>query len=260
LVNVPYSRFTFHYMEQATAIDKAFDVLFHLHAQPEPQRISEIGRALALPKSSVHRLLAALRRRELVEQDEAGRYRPGAGLLGLALGVLEREPLAQCARPVLEQAAADLGETFFLVAARAGRLIVLEKAEGTGLLRAAPRVGSTVPVHASAVGKLYLAHAPDAVVLDDPLPRFTPRTIVSMRRLAREVQAARGAGYAESHGEWQDGLSVTAAPVLRRAGMLGALCVAMPSARKPAIERRAVVARVVQAAALVGEKLGGEGA
>jgi DNA-binding IclR family transcriptional regulator len=258
-------------MEQATAIDKAFDVLFHLHAQPEPQRISEIGRALALPKSSVHRLLAALRRRELVEQDDAGRYRPGAGLLGLALGVLEREPLAQCARPVLEQAAADLGETFFLVAARAGRLIVLEKAEGTGLLRAAPRVGSTVPVHASAVGKLYLAHAPDAVVLDDPLPRFTPRTIVSMRRLAREVQAARTAGYAESHGEWQDGLLVTAAPVLRRGldprpgvmrrcDMLGALCVAMPSARKPTLERRDVVARVVQAAAAVAEKLGGEGA
>ena len=258
-------------MEQATAIDKAFDVLFHLHAQLEPQRISEIGRALDLPKSSVHRLLAALRRRELVEQDESGRYRPGAGLFGLALGVLEREPLALCARPVLEQAAAELGETFFLVAARAGRLIVLEKAEGTGLLRASPRVGSTVPVHASAVGKLYLAHAPDAVVLEQPLPRFTPRTIVSARRLAREVSAARNAGHAESDGEWQAGLSVVAAPVLRRGldpragavrrpAILGAVCLAMPSARKPALERRAVLASVVRAAAAVAERLGGEGA
>jgi DNA-binding IclR family transcriptional regulator len=242
-----------------TAIDKAFDVLFHLHGQPEPQRISEIGRALELPKSSVHRLLAALRRRELVEQDEAGRYRPGAGLLGLALGVLEREPLALCARPVLEQAAAALGETFFLVAARAGRLIVLEKAEGSGLLRASPRVGSTVPAHASAVGKLYLAHAPDALVIEQPLPRFTPRTIASVRRLAREVSAARAAGYAESHGEWQDGLSVTAAPVLRRGALLGAVCAAMPSARRPALERRAVIGAVVQAASAVTERLGGEG-
>ena len=56
-----------------------------------------------------------------------------------------------------EAAAAQYGETFFLVSARARRLVVLDKAEGTGFLRAAPRVGSSVPAHATAVGKLYLA-------------------------------------------------------------------------------------------------------
>ena len=125
--------------------------------------MTAIGRALGLPKSSAHRLLAALGRRGLVESDERGRYRPGIGLVALGLGALESEPIVVAARPVLEDAAQALGETFFLVAARAGRLVVLDKAEGTGFLRAAPRVGSSVPVHATAVGKLFLAFGGDAI-------------------------------------------------------------------------------------------------
>src|ERR1700754_2369208 len=148
----------------AATVEKAIDVLFYLHDRREPWGVSELGFALNLPKSSVHRLLVSLRRRGLVESDARGRYRPGIALLALGLGVLEREPLVAAARAVLEEAAAQLDETFFLVAARGGKLTVLDKVEGTGFLRAAPRVGVAVPPRLTAVGKLYLAHAPDALV------------------------------------------------------------------------------------------------
>ncbi|MBW2373968.1 MAG: helix-turn-helix domain-containing protein, partial [Deltaproteobacteria bacterium] len=39
-------------MEQSTAVEKAIDVLFHLHSSPEPQGVTAVGRALGLPKSS----------------------------------------------------------------------------------------------------------------------------------------------------------------------------------------------------------------
>jgi DNA-binding IclR family transcriptional regulator len=245
-------------MEHATAIDKALDVLFHLHGQHAPQRVSEIGRALGLPKSSAHRLLAALRRRELVEQDEAGRYRPGAGLLGLALGVLDREPLVAAARSTLEHQAASLGETFFLVSARGGRLIVLDKVEGTGLLRVSPQVGSAVPAHASAVGKLYLAHAPELVTLPRPLPRYTPHTITSLPALMKQVQAVAAQGHALSRGEWIDALTVVAAPLFRQARMLGAVCVALAASGKSGLDERRAIAGAEQAATAVSARLGGE--
>jgi DNA-binding IclR family transcriptional regulator len=245
-------------MEAATAIDKALDVLFHLHSRGAPQGVSEIGRALGLPKSSAHRLLAALRRRDLVERDDSGRYRPGTALLGLALGMLDREPLVAAARPILEQHARALGETFFLVAARGGRLIVLDKAEGTGVLRVAPQVGSAVPVHASAVGKLYLGYAPDVVALARPLERFTRHTIVSVRRLRQEAEAARAVGSAVSRGEWQEGLCVFAAPVFERERMLAAVCAAVPSTQLPRVDERAVLQRVTDAAARLGACLGGQ--
>ena len=90
-------------MEQLTSVEKAVDVLFHLHREATAQGVTAVGRALGLPKSSAHRLLASLCRRGLVERDASGCYRPGSALAALALGALERE--AAAARPVIEEQA-----------------------------------------------------------------------------------------------------------------------------------------------------------
>ena len=247
-------------LDATSSIEKALDVLFHLSAAGNAG-VSEIARALALPKSTAHRLLAALGRRGLVERDPGGRYRPGVRLLALGLAVRDREPIVAAARPVLESEAESIGETLFLAAARAGRIVVLDKAEGTGFLRAAPRVGSEVPVHATAVGKLYLAFAPDAVSLPaDALPRFTARTPTSRRALEREVALARKRGFAENREEWMAGVAVVAAPVLAGGRMHATVALAAPSVRLPAAKIAPVARRLVAAAARVGAALEGRNA
>ena len=244
--------------EPLGTVEKAIDVLFHLHAQPMPCGVTAIGRALGMPKSSAHRLLAALVRRSLVERDERGRYRPGIGLVALGLGALEREPSLEAARPILEAEARATGETFFLVGARAGRLVVLGKAEGTGFLRAAPRVGAEVPVHATAVGKLYLAFAPEQLApLEAPLAEFTPRTLTRSEQLAREVASTRKRGWAENREEWIAGLSVFAAPVLVDGRMAAAAAAALPTPRLSALGADAMVQRVVGAAREIAARLEG---
>ena len=56
-------------MAGAATVEKALDVLFHLHDAGEAVGLSDIGRALNLPKSSCHRLLASLMDREMTERD-----------------------------------------------------------------------------------------------------------------------------------------------------------------------------------------------
>lgn len=242
--------------EQGTAVDKALDVLFFLHEAGEPQGVSDVGRGLSLPKSTAHRLLAALRRRALVEKDDAGRYRPGFGVLALAGGLLDREPLVAAAHGVLEREAAESGETFFLVAARAGRLLVLEKAEGTGVLRVSPAIGAEIPAQATAVGKLYMAHAPDLLSPSAPT-RFTEHTIVDARRLAREIETARRKGYAVNQEEWIEGLGVVAAPILSHGLIKGAVCTAMSSNRLDLMRIDEVAQRVMKAAAHIASRMEG---
>lgn len=211
-------------------VDKAIDILFHLHREGASRGVTEIGRALGIPKSSAHRLLAALRQRGLVEQDGRGRYKPGIGLIALGVGVLEREPTVAAARPVLEREAESLGETFFLVGARAGQLVVLDKVEGTGFLRAAPRIGASVPVHATAVGKLQLAFGPDEVEfsLDAVLESFTDVTLGG-DDLRRSVEQAREQGFASNVDEWIPGLSVLAAPIFRSGHLIAHVALAASS-------------------------------
>ncbi|MEM7409889.1 MAG: IclR family transcriptional regulator [Myxococcota bacterium] len=245
-------------MNALTSVEKAVDVLFHLHAAPLPLGVTQLGRDLGLPKSSAHRLLASLVRRGLVQRDDRGRYAPGLGLVALGLGALDREPLVAAARGVLASEAAALGETFFLVAARAGQLVVLDKAEGTGFLRASPQVGATVPVHATATGKLFLAFDPGAVEPDARPERFTARTPADAAALEKQVERARRSGLARSREEWIAGLSVVAAPILVRGRMLGALALGAPTPRLASFSDHAIDARVRRAADEIAARLSGE--
>jgi DNA-binding IclR family transcriptional regulator len=219
--------------------------------------VTAVGRALGLSKSSTHRLLATLTRRGLVERDEGGRYRPGMALVALGLGALERDPLWVASRPLLEAEAASLGETVFLVAARAGRLVVLDKVEGTGFLRAAPRVGSEVPVHATAAGKLYLGLAPGCLAPDPEPTRFTARTLGSRSALEAAARRAARRGWAENRDEWIEGLSVVAAAIVHRGELCGALAAAAPTARMRRLAPAAVAQRLRAAAARIADRLAG---
>ncbi|MFP6627465.1 MAG: IclR family transcriptional regulator [Myxococcota bacterium] len=245
---------------QAGTVEKAVDILFHLHGSLESQGVTAIARDLGLAKSSTHRLLTTLRRRGLVEQDEGGRYRPGIGLVALGLGALEREPVVAAARPVLESEAESLGETFFLVSLRAQEIVILDKVEGTGFLRAAPRIGSSVPVHATAVGKLYLAFA--SGLLSFPggtLEAFTSRTAIDAGALRAAVAETKLRRWASNRDEWIPGLSVLAAPVLSGERMLAAVALAMPSPRLEEFGEEALARRVVAAGLRIASRLEGRG-
>jgi IclR family acetate operon transcriptional repressor len=248
-------------MEAQSTVEKAVDVLFHLHSEPRACGVTAIGHTLGLSKSSTHRLLTALSRRGLVEKDDRGRYRPGIGLVALGVGALDREPVVAAARPVLEAESQALGETVFLVAARAGRIIVLDKSEGEGFLRAAPRVGSTVPVHATAVGKLYLAFGNGSIEAPaDELTQFSEETITD--RAALDDAGARAAerGFAENSDEWILGLSVVAAPVVATVSgtrMLAALAVAAPTPRMKSLGCDEMGRRMMAAAARVAARFEG---
>lgn len=250
-------------MEQPKAsspgtVGKTLDVLFHLHEAASSCALGDVARALSLPKSSTHRLLASLVSRGLVERDDDGRYRPGVALVALGLGVLEREPVVRAARPVLEAEARALGETLFLTAARGGRITVIDKVEAAGFLRAAPRIGEEVPVHATAVGRLQLAFAPGSVDLPrGRLQRFTTATRTDASVVAREVARAQRDGFAVNREEWTPGLVVVAAPVLVGERLVATIAVGAPSARLEVGDESRVAARLRLAARAISARLAG---
>ena len=230
-----------------STIDKALDALFVISESRTAMRLTDIAAALKLPRSTTHRLLIPLVTRALVEQDEKSRYRSGVGLIALGLNGQANEPIAALAQPILEAAAYDLGETFFLVVSRGGRLVVLEKAEGNGFLRAAPRLGSEVPVHATAVGKLFLAFDP-LFSAPDKLERFTANTVRSRAALHKQIGTAAKQAWAINDEEWQTGLSVIAASVVAGGRLIACVALAMVAARFHELGQRAALRHVRHAA------------
>ena len=208
-------------MERSGTVDKALRVLEELHAARAPLALAELSRALHMPKPTTHRLLASLLHAAVVEQHLDGRYALGIGLVRLGLGSLALEPIVRASQLELERAARELGETFFLVKARAGRLVVLSKVEGTGMLRVAPDVGAEVPLEVTASGRLYMALAPELLAGNPGIKKVS----------AASVKRAGARGYDVNEGEWIPGLSVVAAPILLNADLLGCVTFAGPAVR-----------------------------
>jgi DNA-binding IclR family transcriptional regulator len=113
-----------------------------------------------------------------------------------------------------------------------------------------------VPLHATAVGKLFLAFG-DAAPTPGRLERFTEHTPTRRADLERAVDKARRDGTAHSREEWIAGLSVIAAPVLVRGRLLGALALGAPTPRLEARDVDAITHRVHAAADRIASRLEG---
>jgi DNA-binding transcriptional ArsR family regulator len=87
-----------------TSIDKALEVCEALSLAPSGLALTDVSRAVSLPRPSVHRLLAILKRRGYVRQDEESqRYSLTLKMLDLSFRLLGRSELRLHAYPVLRE-------------------------------------------------------------------------------------------------------------------------------------------------------------
>ncbi|HEY6722977.1 MAG TPA: IclR family transcriptional regulator [Polyangiaceae bacterium] len=222
------------------SVQRAIDLLMYVGECGRAVGVTEVALRLGLPKTTAHRLLKTLTYRHLLEHAEDGRYRPGLGMLLLSPPALGASALTRAADPLLSALAAALGETFFLVVRRGDQVIVVHKVEGSGFLRASPNVGSAVPVHATAAGRVFLAFSTD-LGLPAPLTAYTRRTPQTAARLQRLVDQTRHERWAVSVDEWHEGLAAIAAPVFCGERLVAAVAVACSSARLRQLGERQLI-------------------
>jgi len=241
------------------SIARAAQVLRALREQPAGLTLGELAAAVALPKSTVHRLVGALTSEELLDSSAEGRVVLGGGLAGLAAAL--HEALAARVRPVLVELSHELAETVDLAVREGASVRFLDQVPGPQRLRAVSAVGAEFPLHCTANGKALLAELPDEAVaqlLPERLPALTRRTSTSRARLLDELAEVRMQGFALDREEQTEGICAVGAAIRDRSGAVAALSVPVPSARFAGAERRCAQA-VVNAARSASAILGGGG-
>jgi DNA-binding IclR family transcriptional regulator len=217
--------------------------------------MSRTARDLDISRTTLLRLLHTLEAERFIEPcgEESG-WRIGGALIGLAAQAFAGSDLAEIAAPVL----AKLAETLGLSA----HLGVLDGREVVYLLRRAPnlafvsniRIGSRLPAHAANMGRIILAHLPEAEVrrlyAGAAMPAATPHTATSPDALIARLAADRAAGVAWSEGFFEPGIG-SAAAVLRDATgrPVAAIIVSGQVASFAGAERRARIGAALAAAA-----------
>ena len=212
------------------AVDRAAELLVRVVESAEPLAFTALVDASGLPKSTTSRLLAALERHGLLQRDRDGAFRPGAVLARYAshTGAADLIALAQ---PVLDRLGDKTGETINLAVPSGGAVEQIAQVDSRYLLGATNWVGLRVPLHCSALGKVFLAFGA-ATLPDGRLERRTQHTITSRAVLADDLDAVRHNGYAVARDELEPGLIAVAAPVRDAGGaVVAAVSISGPSIR-----------------------------
>jgi IclR family transcriptional regulator, acetate operon repressor len=208
---------------------RAFAILEHIAAAEEPPTLEALTRAIGLPKPTVFRILRLLVRGGLVQREvHEKRYLVGERVAALALDVHMQSPRRFERRAILARLVETIGETCNFTMLDGRDVLYVDRVETSANVRLHMQTGSRVPPHCTASGKLLLSELPAArlrrLLGTGPLPRYTPRTIVSVLALERELARIRASGIGTDIGEYLADSVCLAVPV-RDAG--GRMCAAI---------------------------------
>lgn len=206
---------------------------------------NEIARRAGINVSTASRMLTTLVEAELVRRvPDTGRYRLGPRLVELGNAALAGIDLRDVARPHLVALTEATGETATLSVPGEHAVITIDFVQSSSSVRSVAEVGRHAVLHATAIGKIYLAHGGE--LPSGRLASYTDRTIVNRAELGVEVERARSRGWAEAAGEREDDLNAIAAPVLSGGRLLGVLGLQGPAMRFGIRARRAAAEPLVE--------------
>ncbi len=218
------------------SVDRTLDVLEALASRRGATGISELSGLVGLHVSTVHRLLATLVDRGYVRQDpDSSRYHLGSRIFTLASAADLHLDLRLVARPYLERMMRASGETANLVTLSDHEVVYLDQVASMHLVKMFTAPGMRAPLYCTGTGKMMLAFK-DAEfakpVLDAPMRRYTPRTIVTRSALEAELATIRKRGYSVDNEEMEEGVRCLAVPIFdRRHDCVGAISVSGPTTR-----------------------------
>jgi len=183
-----------------------------------PLRPSQIGDALGLPKPTIHRLLATGEKEGFVQRDIDGRrFGPGPRLRKIATQVLSSERVRAERIMILKDLAEEIGETCNISVSGRDGLVYLERVETHWPLRIQLPVGTQVPFHCTAAGKMFLSSLTPGrlgrLLSVYPMTANTEKTITDPKVLQKEINQTRRRGYSLDNEEFMIGMVAIAVGV-----------------------------------------------
>lgn len=188
-----------------------------------PLTATDINAELGLPKPTIHRLCKRLEQEGFLTKDVDGRrYMPGRRLRDMARGVVGFSRFTQARQAVLRRLSERVGETCNIVLPEDCGMIYLDRVESRWPLRVQLPVGSVVPFHCTATGKLYLSSLPSGrraqLVRALDLKRHAANTIIDPDALLVELEQIAESGIGRDNEEFVEGMVAAAVPIRDREG------------------------------------------
>jgi DNA-binding IclR family transcriptional regulator len=203
------------------SIERAAAVLRLLAAAPDGLGVADLANALGLAKTTVHGILRTLHQVGFVEQDHSGAHYHLSDAFGrLGESYLDPNELRSRAINWADSLASRSGEVVRVGRLVEGKVVVVHHVFRPDDSDQDLDVGTTLPPHATALGKAVLAYDASGASRPRKLEAFTTRTITDPARLIEELAAVRARGWASGFEEYTVELASIAAPIRGLGGLV----------------------------------------
>ena len=198
---------------------------------------TEVNTRLGLPKPTVHRLFHTLEEEGFLQRDIDGRsYTPGQRLRKLAVNVLSSLRVRTARLTILNRLAEEVGETCNIATPERDHMVYLDRVETKWPLRIQLPIGTSVPLHCTASGKMYLSSLPpvhfERFLGAATLKPAGPNALTDPAVLRDEIEAIRARGFSTDNEEFMEGMVAIAVPIHDDLGrLLSTLSVHAPMLR-----------------------------
>lgn len=222
---------------------------------------SEIAKLSGLPVSTAHRFLVNLEAGGFLAKDELNNYHLGVACVSLGQAAREQLDIRKVSLPHLEQLNHSTRETVHLTVRHLLTAVYIEKLDSPEPLRIHSRIGASVPLYCTAVGKVMLAYLNEAeqetLVNELELRRFTENTVGSIQELQAQLAKVKKEGYACDLEEHEPHIRCIAAPIWDHSGAVNAsLSVTGPAVRMSTSRLREIAPLVREAGLKISHELG----
>jgi DNA-binding IclR family transcriptional regulator len=245
-------------------LEKALRVLDSFTRQSPEWSETELRAHLAMPSTTLNRILRSLEHAGYLLRDGGGRYRLGIAAIRLGQRASASINLPSALDSSIRALSRLTGELVLLAVPEfaTGLARYVATADSPKRLRVTAEVGTTVPLTAGATARTLLAFQQPAqidVVLRRPRKRLAAGTVINAKALRRQLAEIREQGWGFSWEETYDGAWALAAPLLDDgAQAFASIGVAVPTTRHTAEVEANIRDAVIATVARAGRKLGAQ--
>lgn len=219
---------------------RSFAVLDYVVRAGRPVLAVDIATHLGLPKPTVYRMIEQFEAEGFLQRQFMSRHLAiGPRLTGFAFDTLRSSVQYALRRQILNALVAKVGETCNVGALDGSEIVYFDRVEATHCaLQLHFHVGSKVPLHCTAIGKLFLAFLPEAksapLIEQIAFESYTRTTITTNAALRAELDGVRRDGLALDREEYLTGVVCLAAPIFNaRQDITAGIAIQAPAARMP---------------------------
>ena len=205
------------------SVERAFRIIRAFDEEHSRMTLSEVAARIELTRGTTRRFLQTFVTLGYVHSD-GKLFWLSPKILDLGFAYLSASRLPEVCGPVVRRISDQTGESCSVAVLDEDSVVYVHRVQPKRIYSSALEVGSRLPIHASSLGQVLLAHSEDAVrskVFEQiEYTIFTDATVAGPQAFRDKLDVIRRQGHSLVEGELEAGIMSVAVPIFNRRGEL----------------------------------------